>query len=396
MVDQMYGWLFGTRQPPATSKTQLPLCSTPSARGSWRSVMSLASFVASEPPCCSWDIEVMPYSLAVTRDEKRTCDRLMGRYARAAALNGSVIHAIPPQLAFVGGNSCCNTQARGDKAALQWVPASCRLVPWSAGTFCSTLRRRKLLFIGDSTSHQLASVVMNRIAWAASSDPAASCSLQVLYGISDTLLAERMGRSTARGLHYLEWIRKVRPAIVVLQASHHVYKSHNYLRVLKHVALNAAELPNVTFIWQGSVPGGCGPVPLERLPKEGTAIIEELEALRRAGGNASMVAQTASVTAPTGATSAPGLSYNWKEMRQRDAFARHYFSNATARSYSAAGRDAAAGRVHFLGLEPLHYRVDMHVGSGQPDAPHADCLHFCIPGPLALFPQLLLHFLRGL
>ena len=239
---------------------------------------------------------------------------------------------------------------------------------------------------------------MNRVAWAASSDPAASCSLQVLYGMSDTLLGERMGRSAARGLHYIQWIKNVRPDIVVLQASHHVYKSRNYLRVLEHVSLTAAELSNISFVWLGSVPGGCGRAPLERLPQEGTAVLKELEALWRAGGNASTVTETASVSAPPiGATPPRGFTYNWKEMRQRDAFARHYFSNATGWPASPPKqKDAAAGRVHFLGLEPLHHRVDMHVGSDQPEMLNADCLHFCIPGPLAVFPQLFLHLLSGL
>ena len=59
--------------------------------------------------------------------------------------------------------------------------------------------------------------------------------------------------------------------------------------------------------------------------------------------------------------------------------------------------------VAVVDLEPLHYRVDAHIsspgtlGKNAFSAAHnqPDCLHLCVPGPLSLFPRLLLHLLES-
>lgn len=42
----------------------------------------------------------------------------------------------------------------------------------------------------------------------------------------------------------------------------------------------------------------------------------------------------------------------------------------------------------FLDMSPLYYRPDGHIRG-----PKDDCLHYCLPGPVNLFAQLLLHLL---
>ena len=46
-----------------------------------------------------------------------------------------------------------------------WEPSGCRLRDFSASAFCTALGDRTLLLVGDSTMQQLASVLMNGLAW---------------------------------------------------------------------------------------------------------------------------------------------------------------------------------------------------------------------------------------
>ena len=106
---------------------------------------------------------------------------------------------------------------------------------------------------------------------------------------------------------------------------------------MREVAEAARARPRLQLLWATSTPGGCGPLPLERLPPH---------------------------------TPPAELPFQWGEFRQRDAWAAAHFA-----------RFAPALRM--LDLEPLHYRQDAHIQPG------ADCLHMCIPGPLSVVPPLL-------
>lgn len=47
--------------------------------------------------------------------------------------------------------------------------------------------------------------------------------------------------------------------------------------------------------------------------------------------------------------------------------------------------------LFYLDMSPLYWRSDGHVGVD--DVGSLDCLHYCLPGPLNLFPRLLLQML---
>ena len=55
--------------------------------------------------------------------------------------------------------------ARREQLSLLWAPSRCRLRDFSAAAFCAALGDRTLLLVGDSTMQQLASVLMNGLAW---------------------------------------------------------------------------------------------------------------------------------------------------------------------------------------------------------------------------------------
>ena len=95
--------------------------------------------------------------------------------------------------------------------AMLWVPSSCSLRDFNGSHFCELLAGRRLLFIGDSTMQQLASVVMNTLAWTEGRSGSA-CSAQVLFGHSDTLVGRGMGNLN-RGEPWLKWIDAAQPAV---------------------------------------------------------------------------------------------------------------------------------------------------------------------------------------
>jgi len=70
----------------------------------------------------------------------------------------------------------------------------------------------------------------------------------------------------------------------------------------------------------------------------------------------------------------PGVSrYNWDYFPDYDKFSLAYSEILD---------------IAFIDMSPLYFRPDSH-----PPKHIDDCLHYCIPGPLDIFPQLLLNML---
>eukprot|EP00966_Prymnesium_polylepis_P042268 982062-Prymnesium_polylepis.1 len=126
-----------------------------------------------------------------------------------------------------------------------WRPSSCSLVYWNAHRFCSLLGRRRLLFLGDSIMQQLAATVSNHVRWGYSwngSQTDTPCQDQIWFAIGDSLLGRPMG-TYERGLHFTEWVRELKPHVVVLGTNNHIYGSSNFTRVLEEVAVAIAGFP---------------------------------------------------------------------------------------------------------------------------------------------------------
>mmetsp|Transcript_70616 Transcript_70616/g.117262 ORF Transcript_70616/g.117262 Transcript_70616/m.117262 type:complete len:331 (-) Transcript_70616:407-1399(-) len=301
-------------------------------KGSWLHRKDYARWHYNSPPCCSWDsAEYTDPNYCETSTEG------VQAAVRAAFEMGPLIfRATPRKLALVGSNACSCSASRDPLLSMEWVPSECALRDWDAAAFCRSLRGRRILFVGDSIMHEIASVVMNSVAWdEARNRSTRRCSRQIIFGMSDTLVARKMGAQN-RGEHWLTWVGAVQPDIVVLSASAHIYGYGNYTAVIDEVVREANLRSHLKLIWVTSPPGGCGARPLVQLP----------------GGS--------------------GLPFQWGEFIARDTYSRAYFS-----------RRSLASKFKLLDLEPLHYRVDAHVSS-------EDCLHLCIPGPLEIVPRLLL------
>jgi hypothetical protein len=132
-----------------------------SSAGAWRpNSLWPSQWQQRQPPCCSWDSAayasspLCPQGAAVQAAVRSAFEIGAGRF-----------QARPDQLLPVGGNACACDPARREQLSLLWEPSGCRLRDFSASAFCTALGDRTLLLVGDSTMQQLASVLMNGLAW---------------------------------------------------------------------------------------------------------------------------------------------------------------------------------------------------------------------------------------
>merc|ERR1711920_310943 len=80
---------------------------------------------------------------------------------------------------------------------------------------------------------------------------------------------------------------------------------------------------------------------------------------------------------PIGSITLPDTAYSWNKFPKYD---------------DMAGATMSSIGVPIVNVSMLYQRGDAHPGS---DAhPGKDCLHFCAPGPLEVWPRVLSHVLR--
>ena len=214
--------------------------------------------------------------------------------------------------------------------------------PFSADHTCELLGNQTVLFIGDSTSQQAASTLMNALV-------PASCQTQIFSALSDTLIGCQYGAMN-RGKRWNEWVEELNPDIVVLSVGAHVSKGHDayYLgiidMVLHEMEAMQQEKPNIKFVWKTQSPGGC----------------------------------TNDIVSPQNATHAFVMSeanhrYNYGRMPNRDQLLLSRLQMLN---------------IPYLDLRMLYSRSDAHVSSPYPSNAQNDCLHMCIPGPLEVIAPL--------
>jgi hypothetical protein len=67
------------------------------------------------------------------------------------------------------------------------------------------------------------------------------------------------------------------------------------------------------------------------------------------------------------------------------------------RTYDALARNMSKSLgMPIIDMSPLYLRQDGHPGYLAWDSKGGDCLHYCLPGPLNLFPIMMLHLIRSL
>ena len=217
-------------------------------------------------------------------------------------------------LAFSGGHSCACGGWR-DELVYRDTTLPSR---WNATLFCELLGKQTMLFVGDSTMQQTASALMSSVTFYGG-----ACARQLTFAPADTLVGRDFGVLN-RGRHWADWVRELRPTILVLSVGAHLAEAkindstfENLLReILSEYSQSFA--PSMSLVWRTQFPGGCEPPRVEK--------------------------------------------HNYARFPQWDAEA---FELVLSHG----------GQV--LNLTALYSRPEAHIGS-RPSSPYPqDCLHFC-------------------
>ena len=147
-----------------------------------------------------------------------------------------------------------------------------------------------------------------------------------------------------RGEHWLTTVEKKRfPDIVIIGASAHIHTEANFTIAADEIVDNILFLreshPEVTVVWKTTSPAGCTEMPSLRHPLDA------------------------------------GQLYEWGS-KDWDYWATFY-----DRDTRMVKKMVSLG-VPILDNRMLYSRSDAHIGD-------QDCMHFCLPGPLDVMPQLL-------
>jgi len=246
------------------------------------------------------------------------------------------------------GDDCCicdreeNTRYNAtDRELYQWIPNQCYLIQWNADLFCKLLGNRKILFVGDSTMQQTASTLMSMI-----TTGRAACAPQITYGWSTHLVYSRFKNNLK------DFIERSDADIVILTAGAHLKEIGDvwgiFMALEEDIRVLRLNKKNTQLIWKTQNPGhlNCHMLHKPLSWNEHSPYENDTD------------------------------KYNWKEFKKYDDIAREYTKLLN---------------ISIIDMSPLYLRPDGHVYGIK-----EDCLHYCQPGPLNLFSQLLLQKLYTL
>ena len=128
-----------------------PICTdSQHVLGSWVAAPTHTALAREHPPCCLKDGDgfmTTPHHCGTNRTA----------HSPFADTGETVVASQTWPLAHTGGSACT---CRGFVDHFEWHPAHCQVTPFDGESFCAALGARRLLFVGDSTMQQMASVVM--------------------------------------------------------------------------------------------------------------------------------------------------------------------------------------------------------------------------------------------
>jgi hypothetical protein len=310
-------------------------CVTPELHGQW-DFQDRAAMKHTAPFCC--DIEsTYPLNHEFCKCNISSDYRLEFR-------------GLPDRLTSMGGRGCGSQCQRHFADEFRWN--STNLPIWDATDFCTRLGDRRILMIGDSTMSQAATTLMNAA-------HVAQCQTQMFFFLSDTLLNQEYGNLN-RGEHWLDLVAnhsKRDDDIIVLTVGGHVLKQRDLSGVSDTVIQQMVELrkkrPGLQFVYKSQQPGGCTP-------------------------QIANVSWTPSEAARQFPWRRKLFNFNYPLMYEYD---------------ERTIRKLQAHNIPFLDMRMLYSRSDAHPysrGRGKV----TDCLHFCSPGPLDVFPSLFMRLLQ--
>ena len=294
--------------------------------GKWVHVGSNRTFAA--PVCCGWDKGEYKHHMQECGSQRSDQDFYRG----PPATNGFYQQ--------IGGNACRRESSKNDKFIDEWMWQAPDLPAFDAHATCRHLGNRTVLFLGDSTTQQTSTTLMNAL-------KPGGCAPQIMLQLSDTLIHRELGNLN-RGIYWIKAVKNLQPDIVIANAGAHVRTQFNYTRMLDEVIQvvhewrNDARNKHVEFVWKTQQPGGCTP-----------QIVHPEDPVRAA------------------------MEFNFSHTPRYELYE---YNNFYQRDLYTMERWTNELDAHVLDLRMLYSRSDAHPGSGQVDP--LDCLHFLAPGPL--------------
>jgi len=329
----------------ATNETENVTCIDPvGLHGEWVHIGNNRTF--DSPECCGWADKKQTINDIILGEGERgkKCNMNITKYMEESKIEFGLHHGDANYPSMVGWNVC-----ECDDFVDEYVWESPTLDQhFNASDTCRMLRNRTVLYIGDSTGHEVASTLMNSFR-----PMGQTCHTNIYFAISDTLIRQKYGAMN-RGWRWNRYVQKVNPDIVIVSVGAHINANDTvYLsivdQVLHEMIEMKKELPNIQFAWQTQVPAGCSD----------------------------------NITSPYNVSIAGEMSmklpnYNHGRFYQRDLMLISRLQEI---------------QMPYLDLRMLYSRTDSHVNL-QAGGKVPDCLHICVPGPLdvigRLFHKLLL------
>ena len=282
--------------------------------------------------CCSWDKD---FSLG---NDPAVCgnERISKIYQQCFVGSNAIV-----QHAGSNACSCDDVQGRSTVYAREkydWIPSFCRLQDWNAPFFCELLGNRTIMLVGDSSMEQSASTLMAMIksGEGGCADQIKACRSDYLYfGIKEGELSLK------------PYFHLFQPDIVVLTFGAHAQDDGDVWTVWSFLEPIIAEIrndfPDTQFVWRSQNPGHVNCHAYSQ-PSDHYDSVEE----QNSGHD----------------------RYRWHTLPHID----EYNKNKSIEL-----------NITFLDLSPLYLRPDSHTP--------AECLHYCMPGPLNIFSRMMLQLL---
>jgi hypothetical protein len=239
-----------------------------------------------------------------------------------------------------------------------WKPDKCDLPRWNAKDFCRLLSNRALLVLGDSTGMQSFGTLANMI-----TSGQGDCADQIHYDWSTDLKMNGARNCYICGSHDIYNSVKnqtVSPDIVFILSGAHVHSIEDFQNIWKIVSSQLRKVhklyPKIKFIYKSQNPDhtNCS---RSGIPTETIAPVLEDK-------------------------------FHWNLHPEFDRISSENVKSlqSVSRSERQHHQQPHTNTSHFvpfiqyMDMTPLAYRPDGHTTR--------DCLHYCTPGPLDLFPIL--------
>lgn len=220
----------------------------------------------------------------------------------------------------------------------EWIPSLCTMKEWDAQLFCSLLGNRTISLVGDSTMEQSSATLMSMI-----QSGGGGCAHQITNCRCDFLsFGLHWGEPTVKEVGFM-----FHADILVMSFGPHASDDGDLWSVWGALESMITDIrltyPDTTFVWRSQQPGH--------------------------------------VNCHT--HSSPVAYYDSDEQENSGMDKDHWHAFP---HYDAISRNfTISNNITYLDLAPLYLRPDGH----NP----AECLHYCLPGPIDLFSRIFLQML---